>query len=56
MKIKKIHLISSIAISSLIFSHSLILGAGSSDDENSDVDDDGSDDAGERQRCRHGLV
>ena len=36
MKIKKIFFISSIAISSLIFPHSLILGAGSSDDENSD--------------------
>lgn len=36
MKIKKIFFISSIVISSLIFTNSLILGAGSSDDENSD--------------------
>ena len=36
MKIKNIFFISSIAISSLIFPNSLILGAGSSDDENSD--------------------
>ena len=36
MKINKYILISSLAIYSLIFTNSLILGAGSSDDENSD--------------------
>ena len=37
MKIKKIFFISSIVISSLIFTNSLILGADSSDDGNSEV-------------------